>query len=267
MIKTHGERRFKPGWSSNLRTHHAPLLYICHSFHRHLYRVRIAGVYRVQKCPRHFSVFFFVFFFATNVVLGIEMIRKEWRKASQDQATSKNMPELPEDLPKQNGNDAYLATMINSPNAISLVKDDDKKAQVFVVPLQMIKHRKPDENPENSAPKPKAFEIVPFEAKLAPKLGKVFEIGLVIKNITIPGGKGAQERWEEVVEEIRVMEAMHGESFEWVFFPNGRGVYISFSLSRRVFYLEEDMENKKYGPPSYLRKVAIDSRITSKKAL
>jgi hypothetical protein len=168
--------------------------------------------------------------------------------SSQNQATNSNdMPALPKDLHKELSKEKFenLKTILEDPNKILLVQDE--KAKVFVVPLKKNwKH---------------------FEKKSAPKLGQLFEIGLVIKVIRIPDGEGAEKRWNQVFQEIRVMKVMHGEMFDWVRFPDGRGVFITFSASKRVFYTEEDMKNKRYGSGPYLRNVAINDRRSSKDVL
>ncbi|KAF8334349.1 hypothetical protein F5887DRAFT_991362 [Amanita rubescens] len=157
--------------------------------------------------------------------------------SSQNQASnSHDMPALPKDLPKEKGDFKYLTKMLKDPNKILLV--GDQKAQVFVVPLE------------------KTWEHI--EKTSAPKLGQLFKIGVVIKDIRIPNNEGAQERWEQV---------MHGEMFNWVRFPDGRGVFITFTEARKVFYTEEGMKKKRYGPAPYLRTVAIDARISSREAL
>ncbi|KAF8344637.1 hypothetical protein F5887DRAFT_969977 [Amanita rubescens] len=166
--------------------------------------------------------------------------------SSQNQASnSHDMPALPKDLPKEKGDFKDLTKTLKDPNKILLVRD--QKAQVFVVPLKKTWER--------------------LEKTSAPKLGQLFEIGVVIKDIRIPDNEGAQERWEQVFREIRVMKAMHGEMFKWVRFPDGRGVFITFTEAGKVFYTEEGMKKKRYGPAPYLRKVAIDARISSREAL
>ncbi len=178
--------------------------------------------------------------------------------SSKHQAVSSDhMPSVPKDLRKEKeyfmpGDPRtkkdyfkHLEKMLEDENKILLVRDE--KAKVFVVPLQ------------------KGWK--PYEKESAPTLGQPFGIGLVIKEIKIPDGQGAEKRWMQVFQEIRVMDAMHGESFDWVRFPDRSGVFISFAVTGRVFYTENHMKYKKHGRPSYLRSVAINSRISSKEAL